>query len=347
MKRLTSPVGVGLVGFGKAGRIFHAPLIDSVDGIELRAIVQRRGDDARERYPNASILRDLDALLGDDAIDVVVVATPNPLHFEQAHRALLAGKHVVVDKPFTVDSEEAGRLIEIAGEHDRLLTVFQNRRLEGDFLTLRRLLDEGTLGRIIAYEARFERFRDEPRPDAWRERDDPGSGILYDLGAHLIDQALVLFGMPQTITADVRTERDFGGSDDAFDVWMHYPRMKVTLSAGMLVRHPGPRYLARGTRGEFVKYGLDPQEAELAAGRTPRDRDWGRDPAGQWGRLLTSEGERTIETLPGRYQAFYENLRDVLTRSAEPMVAAEDARATIRLIERAIESSRERRTLAV
>ena len=314
-------LGVGLIGYGKAGRVFHEPLIRSVPGLELRSIVQSRHDEAGP-------------LFDDPQIDLVVVATPNRSHFELATRGLLAGKHVVVDKPFTVTSDEAGQLIDLAGDRKLVLTVFHNRRWEGDFLTIRRLIEEKALGRLVSYEARFDRFRSEPRPGAWRESADPGSGILYDLGSHLIDQALLLFGPPQRVTGDVRNERLFGKSDDAFDIWMHYPGLKVTLTAGMLVRERTPRYTLRGTEGTFVKYGLDPQEANLAAGWSPREAGFGKEPREQWGTLITDRGERTIETLPGNYAAFYENVRDAIVQGAPLAVDPQQALATIEIIER-------------
>ncbi len=311
-------IDVGLIGYGMAGRVFHAPLIQSVDGLHLRTIAKRD---------------EVEAMLADDRIELVVVATPNISHFDLARRALLAGKHVVVDKPFTVTSAEARRLIDLARERSRVLTVFHNRRWEGDFLTLRRLLEEKVFGRIVSYEARFDRFRNEPRPGAWRESADPGSGILYDLGSHLIDQAVLLFGAPDRITADVRRERDFGSTDDAFDIWMDHGPVKVTLRAGMLVREPTPRYTLRGTSATFTKYGKDPQEADLAAGRSPRDPGWGREPREQWGTLFTDGGEERVETLPGNYAAFYENVRDAIATGAPLAVDPEQARLTIELME--------------
>lgn len=315
---MTEPIGVGLIGQGKAGKVFHAPLIRATDGLELRRIVRRD---------------EVDAALDDPAIELIVVATPNTSHFDLARRALVAGKHVVVDKPFTVTAAEAQALIDLARERDRVLTVFQNRRWEGDFLTIRRLIEGEALGRLVLYEARFDRYRNEPRPGAWRESADAGSGILYDLGSHLIDQALLLFGEPQRITGDVRIERAWSQTDDAFDIWMHYPGMKVTLTAGMLVRERAPRYVLRGTDATFVKYGLDPQEADLASGRSPRDPDWGREPREQWGTILSDDGELTVETLPGNYRAFYENVRDAIRSGAALAVRPEDAKRTIEIIE--------------
>src|SRR5687768_5276287 len=325
--RITSPssprwrlgIEVGLIGHGKAGKGFHEPLIRAVDGLSLRAIARRD---------------DVATILGDPSIDLVVVATPNTSHFDLAQRALLAGKHVVVDKPFTVTSAEAAQLIDTAREKERILTVFHNRRWEGDFLTIQKLIERNTFGRLFSYEARFDRFRNEPRPGAWRETTDPGSGVLYDLGSHLIDQALRLFGEPERIVGDVRIERNFARTDDAFDIWMHYPGLKVTLIAGMLVRERTPRYVLRGSTATFVKFGLDPQEADLASGKSPRDPGWGREPREQWGTLISDAGEQVIETLPGNYAAFYENVRDVIQGRAALEVRAEDAARTIEIIER-------------
>ena len=313
--------GVGLIGYGKAGRVFHAPLIRSVDGLDLQKIVEHRGD------------AEVAELLADGAIDLVVIATPNESHFDLGRRALLADKHVVIDKPFTVTADEAQQLTGLARERNRILTVFHNRRWEGDFLTIQQLIRQNVFGRVVLFEARFDRFRSEPRPGAWRESSSPGSGILYDLGSHLIDQALVLFGKPESVIADVRTERDFGDADDAFDIWMKYPRLKVSLTAGMLIRERTPRFTVRGTTATFVKFGLDPQEAALAEGRTPRDENWGREPREQWGTLITDHGEEIVQTLPGSYQTFYENVRDAIAGRAQLAVQPHEALATIAIIE--------------
>lgn len=324
---------VALVGYGKAGRTFHEPLIRAVDGLQLHAVVRGRGDD-------------YGAVLDDPNVALVVIATPNTSHFDLARRALQAGKHVVVDKPFTVTSNEAGELVDLAQSQRRILSVFHNRRWEGDFITIRELVQRGVFGSVVLYEARFDRFRSEPRPAAWRESSDPGSGILYDLGSHLIDQALLLFGMPLAITADVRRERAFGGSDDAFDIWLHHEQRKVILTAGMLVREKTPRYTVRGTAASFLKFGLDPQEAALASGGSPHDEDFGREPREQWGTLFTANGEEIVPTEPGRYVAFYENVRDAIHEGAPLAVRAEDALQVIRLIELAMQSSRERKTVS-
>jgi scyllo-inositol 2-dehydrogenase (NADP+) len=333
------PIGVGLVGYGMAGRVFHAPLISAVNGLELRAIVQRHGEEAARDYPAAATLRRPEDLLLLGDIDLVVIATPNRSHFDLAQRALATGRHVVVDKPFTVSAREARDLIGIAGDRGQLLSVFQNRRWDGDFLTVRRLIASGALGRIVSLESRFDRYRNTARPGAWRESSGPGSGVLYDLGSHLIDQAVDLFGSPQRVIADVRRERDFSLTDDAFDLWLDYDGVRVVLSAGMLVRERTPRFVVRGTRATYVKHGLDPQEEMLRAGASPRQAGWGAEASDRWGVLLSDEGERPVETERGDYTRYYENIRDAIAAGAPLEVTAEQALMTIELVEFARQSS--------
>ena len=346
----TGEIGVGLVGYGAAGRVFHAPVIGAVEGLRLRKVVERRAAESRARYPWVEVVREPEALFEDEAVELVVVATPNETHAGLARRALAAGKHVVVEKPFAVTSREADELVALAREAGRVLTAFHNRRWDGDFLTVRKLLDEGRLGRLREYESRYDRLREEPRPGAWRERPGPGSGLLYDLGPHLIDQALVLFGRPRAVEAAVRRQREFAQTDDFFDIALHYDAgPRVRLAAGMLAREPTPRFRLRGDAGAFVKYGLDPQEEALKAGRTPAGPGWGAEPPERWGTLTAGAdgaGEtRAVETLAGRYQDFYRNVAAAIRGRAEPAVRAEEARDTVRVIELAFRSSAERRAV--
>jgi predicted dehydrogenase len=340
---------VGLVGFGMAGRVFHAPVIEGVRGLHLSAIVERSGDAAASLYPNARIVRSVDELLADDRIQVVVIATPNNSHADLAARCLGAGRHVVVDKPFATSSAEAEPLVEQAGRCGRILTVFHNRRWDGDFLTVQRLLEQQTCGRIVLVESRFERYRPRRRPGAWRERDEPGSGILFDLGSHLVDQAMTLFGLPAAVSGDVRIERDDAVVDDAFDVTLHYPAHRVLLRSSMLASAPGPRFVVQGTGGSYVKYHLDPQEARLAAGDASGGRFFEQEPRERWGTLtLAAETGMVSETLPteaGDYRLFYANVRDAIRGTAALAVTPGQALDVIRLLELAAESSRQRRTL--
>jgi predicted dehydrogenase len=346
---MADEIGVGLIGYGMAARVFHAPVIEAVPRLRLRKVVERRGDDSRRRYPQVEVVGDAGDLLRDEEIQLVVVATPNASHFDLARQSLLAGKHVVVEKPFTNTSAEARQLIDLAQERKLLLSVHQNRRWDGDFLTVRRLLDAGLLGRLVEYESRYDRFRNHPRPGAWREREGAGSGLVFDLGSHLIDQALVLFGRPQAITADIRTQRDFAKADDNFELILHYDALKATLKAGMLVRAESPRFTLHGSEGSFVKYGLDPQEEALKRGLTPDAQGWGEEPSERWGTLDTQTGglhlKGRVETLAGRYQDYYQNVADAIEGRAELAVKASEAWETIRIIELAFQSSAERRTI--
>lgn len=346
---MTDRISVGLIGYGMAGRTFHAPIIQSIPHLRLKKVVERRTHEARGRYPWVEIVPDAAALLGDEEIKLVVIATPNVSHFDLARQSLQANKHVVVEKPFTTTAGQAQELIDLARRQNRVISVNHNRRWDGDFLTVKKLLESSLLGRLVEYESHFNRFRNYPRPDAWREAEEPGSGILFDLGSHLIDQAQVLFGLPQMITADIRTQRDFAKTNDSFELILHYDDLKVTLKAGMLVREQSPRFILHGTEGSFVKYGFDPQEEALKRGFTPADANWGNEPGELWGALLTRVGglevEGQVKTIAGCYQSFYQNIVDVIGGRAELAVKPEEARNTIRIVEAAMESSEQKRTI--
>ncbi|MGV3504705.1 MAG: oxidoreductase [Adhaeribacter sp.] len=350
---MNKTVPVGLIGYGMAGQVFHAPIITSIPGLQLTKIRETKPDNiqlARSRYPEAEIVADSQLIFDDPAIEVVVIATPNTAHHPLAKQALLAGKHVVVDKPFTISSAEADELIALAEEKKLLLTVHHNRRWDSNARTLRKVIANQLLGRLVELEVHFDRFRNFLRPGAWREAEVPGAGILYDLGAHLIDEALCLFGLPDTITADERVQRSGGRVTDNFTVVLDYGQLKVTLKAGMLVREPGPVYVLLGEQGSFVKYGMDVQEAALKAGQKPNEvPDWGREPETQWGRLNTDYQDQhlvaRIESEPGDYRGFYANVYEAIAGDAALAVTAGQARDVIRLIELARQSSAEKRTL--
>jgi len=340
-------IPVGLIGFGVAARVFHAPVIEAVQGLKLTAVVERRGETAAQMYPGIRVYRDAESLLASGCVRLVVIATPNATHYELARAALATGHDVVVDKPFTLTSDEALELERLAEEKGRTLSVFHNRRWDGDFLTVRGLIERGDLGRVVRFESRFDRYRPQRRPNAWREAEGPGGGLLVDLGPHLADQALLLFGEPEAVAADIRIERDGAVTDDAFDLVLHYPRLRVFLGASMLACSPGPRFLVHGVQGSFVKYGLDPQEAALRAGARPGTGAWGEEPESAWGTLAVSGPEgavekRSVRTEPGDYRRYYENVRDALTGSAALAVTARDGYRAMRLLELARESCRRR-----
>ena len=334
---------VGLVGFGFAGQVFHAPVISVVEGLRLAAIVRRSGEHD-PRYPNAEFVCSVDELLASP-IDLVVIATPNTSHAPIAKQCLLAGKHVVIDKPFATTAGEAEELIAIAAQRKLLLSVYQNRRYVGDFVTLRKLLAENVLGRVVLFESHFDRFRPELRPGSWREQPLPGSGLWFDLGAHLFDQALLLFGIPEAISADIRIERDGAAVDDASDVTLHYPRLRAMLRISMLAAAPGPMFNVRGTKATFVKYGLDPQEDALKAGRAPNEPDWDCEPPELYGKLTTAEGTTTVPTTPSNFTHYYENVRDAILGRAELAVKPQQSLDVMRGLELAVEASKLRRTL--
>lgn len=342
-------IDVGLVGFGFAGRVFHAPFISAVSGLRLRAILQRSGNDAASLYPEARIVRSMNELLLHDEIKLVVIATPNTSHYSLAKECLLAGRDVVVDKPFTTTYAEAAELVALARERGRLLTVYQNLRCNGDFRTIRQLLKSGRLGRIVLYEAHFDRYRLHLRPGAWREMTAPGSGVFFDLGVHLIDQAMVLFGLPERVTADIRIERDGAIVDDAFDIFLHYPRTVVLLRASMIALAPDVRYILRGEQGAFVKTGIDPQEPALRRGEIPRDDTWGLEPPEKWGVLHAPKEDgtvaETITTMPGDYRLFYANVRDAVLGKSPIDVTHEQMLNVMKALELCVESSHKRCTL--
>jgi len=336
-------LNVGLVGYGFAGKVFHAPVIRAVEGLRLTTIVQRHGT-PDPPHANVDFVRSVAELLTRD-IDLVVIATPNPSHHPIANQCLLAGRHVVIDKPFTTTVAEAEELVRLADERQRVLSAYQNRRYVGDFVTLRRLLSDGALGRVTMFESHFDRFRPELRPGAWREQPQPGSGVWFDLGAHLLDQALVLFGVPQAISADIRVERAGAAADDAFDVTLHYPHMRALLRATMLAVSPGPTLAVHGTGGSFIKYGVDPQEEALKSGHTPDESHWDAEPAEMYGTLTTPEGTRTVPTIPSSFTRYYENIRDAILGKAQLAVPPEQVLDVMRGLELAVASSRQRRVL--
>lgn len=329
-----------LVGYGYAGRTFHAPLLDACPGLSLQAIVSSQSELPARDHPGVAILA-LPELLSHPEIDVVVVATPNPTHFAIARAALEAGKHVVVDKPFTLTVGEAETLVELADRHGLMATVFHNRRWDGDFMTLKRLVGAGELGDITSFESRFDRFRPDVR-DRWRERDEPGSGTWFDLGPHLVDQALVLFGLPRHIRADLGIERRGARTIDRFHVTLRYESHDVVLASSSLAATPGPRFRVVGNAGSYLCYGEDAQEQWLREGRRPRaGSEWGLNPVpGILTRPLEA-GPASVEvpTDPGCYPAFYPGVVAAIAGNAPPPVGAADMVNVMRVLELAVHSA--------
>ena len=343
-------IKTGVVGYGVAAQFMHLPFIVTNTKYQLQTILQRQGDAAGEKYPSVKIVRSLDEMLKDDSLELIVITTPNDSHFDYACRALEAGKHVVLEKPFTITSGDAQQLIDLAEKKKRILSVYQNRRYVSDFLTIQQLLKENKLGEIVEFEAHYDRYRPEQRPNAWREENTPGSGILYDLGAHLIDQAFCLFGLPQFITADIRIQRPHATTTDYFELWLDYGFSKIILKAGMLVREPGPRYTIHGMQGSFIKSGEDPQEALLRKGMLPTSADWGQEAADIYGLLHTEIDGRIIKekypSLPGNYGGFYDDLYQAIAEHKPLKVKPEHGFNVIRMIELATESNEKKSRVA-
>ncbi len=355
-------IGVAVIGFGLAGRVFHAPFVSAVPGLQLKVIVQRRGGEAEAAYPfnstGVKVVRSIEEVLADPAIGMVVVATPNETHAALAAMALRAGKHVVVDKPFAATAREASELTLLAKASGLVLAPFHNRRWDGDFLTVKRLISDEVLGDLVAMRSHFDRFRPGPRAGTWKEAANDANGMLFDLGPHLVDQALALFGIPTTLAASVRREREGTAIEDAFDIVLTFGRVRATLSATMIAAQPSPRFLLHGTKGSYRKFGLDPQEPTLVGGGTVppvgSEREWLREPEADFGELtlaaepVTAPGKLTrskLRTEAGDYRGFYANVRDAILGEAPLMVTPEDGVRVIQLLETARQSSAEGRTL--
>lgn len=344
-------IRAGIIGFGLSGRVFHAQVLRSVAGFEIASVVTSRSDEVHAEFPTAKVVATSDELLEDPTIDLVVVTTPNELHAPLALRALEAGKHVVVEKPFSVTAAEGQAVVDCAKRVNRVLSVYHNRRWDNGFLTLREALESGHLGTVYGYEARFERFRPVVKGERWREQEKGGSGVLYDLGSHLIDQAVCLFGNPRGVYCDLATQRPSGVVDDYFTVLLDYDTLRVVLRSGCIVGVPGPVLIAHGDKGTFIKQELDPQEDALKAGKTPENSEpWGLD--GDSARLfaLSADGTRTqrpIATIPGSYHRFYAELHAAITSGSPAPVPPEDAVTVIRIIEACLRSSRERRWIGI
>ncbi|RYY23094.1 MAG: oxidoreductase [Chitinophagaceae bacterium] len=336
-------IKTGIVGFGISAKVFHAPFIQASPLFELVSVLERTKSESTTLYPDVRIVRSITEMVSDPTLDLIVITTPNETHFPYARMALEAGKNVVLEKPFANDSTEAAELVEIAGKSGKVLSVYQNRRYVSDYLTIREILAGRLLGDIHEFEAHYDRYRAEQRPQAWREKPMPGSGILYDLGAHLIDQAFTLFGIPKAIAADIRLQRPHAQVDDNFELRLDYGFLKVILKAGMLVREPGPRYMIHGTKGSFIKYGEDVQEAKLRNGEKPVGENWGAEPAEIHGLLHTEKDGNIIREIypsrSGHYGEYYNSVYNSIVNGAPVTEKPEHGLNTIRLIELAMESS--------
>lgn len=343
------PVKTALLSYGMSGEIFHAPLLHTHPGFNLSTIVQRNSTKALLRYPGVKLVKSVDEVIADKSIELVIVNTPNETHYEFTAAVLESGKHAIVEKPFSVTSKEASDLIALGKKTGKVLSVFQNRRWDGDFLTIKEVIDSKLVGSIVEFELHYDRFRNYIEANTWKEETGAGTGILYNLGSHMLDQVLVLFGLPESIDARVGIQRPGGKVDDFYDIRLQYEGFHVIVKSSYLVREPGPRYVAHGTEGSFVKYGIDPQEQALKEGRLPGSPGWGADPKELWGKLNTSVGrlhvEGQVETIPGNYMKYYENIYGAIRNGVSLDVKPEQAAQVIRMIEICYQSNSEKRSV--
>jgi len=343
------PIVTALCSFGMSGQVFHGPALKVLPLYKIHKILERNQRISELHYPQATIVKDFDKIVHDPVVELVIVNTPDYLHFEMAKAAMEAGKHIVVEKPFVKESEDAVRLIEIAKKNNVLMTVYQNRRLDGGFLTVQKILENGLLGRVVEYECHYDRYRNFIQEGSWKEDGDERTGVLFNLGPHIVDQALVLFGKPQAVTAHLSVLRTGGRTTDQFDIQLHYKGFDATLRCSYLVREMGPQFIIHGTEGSFLKMATDPQEEMLKIHRLPDEPGWGKESQSDWGKLNTSVNglhfEGRIETIPGNYAHFYTNLYEAIRNGGELMVKPEEALMTIKILEACLESNREKRTV--
>jgi scyllo-inositol 2-dehydrogenase (NADP+) len=352
------PIRSAICSFGMSGRVFHVPFLRLNPAFELYSVWERSKDLAKALYPDIRTCRSLEDLLADPAVELVIVNTPNYTHYEYAGRALMAGKHVVVEKPFAVTVTEAEHLTRLADENKKIISVFQNRRYDSDYKTVKRIVDGHWLGDIVEAEIHYDRYSTELSPKPHKEIPGPGTGIVYDLGPHLIDQSLQLFGMPEAVFADIGIMRPVSKVDDYMEILLLYPaaaNLRVRIKASYLVREPLPAFILHGSQGSFIKTRADPQEALLLAGQKPGGEGWGTEPAGTDDRdkgLLNTEKDgrpirERIVSERGNYGEYYEGIARAIRQGQPPPVLPEEGIMTLRIIEAAYASNREQRIIAL
>jgi scyllo-inositol 2-dehydrogenase (NADP+) len=338
------PINTALCSFGMSGWVFHAPFIHLHPGFNLYAVWERSKNLAQQKYPGIVTYRTLEEMLADEQIELVVVNTPNATHYEYAKKALLAGKHVIIEKPFTVNSDEALELIALASQQHKKLSVYHNRRYDSDFRTVKKILTEGWIGPVVEAEIHYDRYREELSPKVHKEVPGPGTGALYDLGSHLVDQALQLFGPPEAVFADIMIMRPVSKVDDYFELLLYYPHSRVRLKSSYMVRESLPGYVIHGAKGSFIKARTDVQETMLQAGELPSRADWGREPESERGLLHTEKDGQVIRqqfpSVNGHYGDYYEEMYQSIRNNQPVPVSGADGLAVVQIIEAAFESSK-------
>lgn len=345
------PINTALASFGMSGRLFHAPFLHYLPQYNLSAVWERSKSEAAQKYPQIHTHRTLEELLENDAVELLVVNTPNYTHYPYTKAALLAGKHVVVEKPFVVTEGEGAELISLAQEKGRILTVYHNRRFDADFRTVKKVLQQNILGELIEAEFHFDRYKEALSPKVHKEAGGPGTGALYDLGSHIIDQALQLFGMPDAVFADIRIVRPHSVVDDYFELLLYYPTLRVRLHCSYITREPLPAYILHGRQGSFLKNKTNVQEEALEQGTLPGTEGWGVEPESEKGLLHTEIDGRIVKehitSERGNYADFFVALYHSIREGAAPPVPATEALSVIKIIEAAFESSRAQKVVAL
>lgn len=343
------PINTALCSFGMSGWVFHAPFIAADPHFKLYAVWERSKNFAEEKYPGVKTYRTLEEMLSDDEVELVIVNTPNYTHFDYTKKALLAGKHIVVEKPFTITVEEGKELIELAKKQNKKLSVYQNRRYDSDYRTIKKVLAEKLLGDLVEAEFHFDRYSENLSPKVHKEVPGPGTGSLYDLGSHLIDQALQLFGMPKSLFADIGIIRPVSKVDDYFDLQLYYPQLRVKIRSSYLVREPLPGYILHGSKGSFIKPKTNIQEEMLSKHEVPGKDDWGIEPESERGLLHTEKDGRVIreyvQSERGNYADYYNGIYEAIRDNKDVPVSAEDGLKVIKIIEAAYKSSNEKRVI--
>jgi len=346
-----NPINTALCSFGMSGLVFHSPFLSINPHFNFYAVWERTKDLAHEKFPEVKTYRTLEAMLADDLVELVIVNTPNYTHYEYAKKSLEAGKHVIVEKPFTIDVTQANDLIELAKKQNRVLSVYQNRRYDSDYKTIKKVVSQNLLGELVEVEMHFDRFREELSPKVHKETPGPGAGVLYDLGSHLIDQALQLFGKPEKIFADIRIIRPNSKVDDYFELLFYYPKLRVRLKASYIVREALPGYILHGLKGSFIKPKTDIQETLLKEGVIPGKKDWGTEPDTEKGLLHTEiKGKEVIEFITseqGNYNDYYSGIYEAIRNNQPLPVTAEEGAEVIKIILAAFESSQAEKVIEV
>ncbi len=346
---MSKKIKTAIASYGMSGQVFHGPLLKVNQGFKVVRILERTKENSREIFPEAEIVRSYDEIINHPETELVIVNTPDILHFEMVKKALNAGKHVVVEKPLVQKSSQAEELLHLAKQKGLMLTTFQNRRWDGDFLTVKKVLEHGKLGRLVEFEAHYDRYRAQVAADTWKEEGDQYIGVLYNLGSHMVDQVCILFGKPLAVTAHLKIIRTGGKVTDYYDLRFEYKDFSVILKSNYLAKNPGPRYSIFGEVGSFHKWGIDPQEELLKAGHLPVGDLWGKEPHDDWGILVYEKDgvnyEGKVETVAGNYNAFYNNVFDVIRNGAELAVKPEQTIQVLKILEACLESNREKRTI--